>query len=102
MEKPTTPPSNVAIGGIYLFDENFWEILDEEMTRAGNDFSITDVNKRYLQMDKITLKNLDEEVWLDCGTPDNLLEAAKFAREEVLNPMPCNYKSGDSRIGWAE
>ena len=102
VEKPAMPPSNVAIGGIYLFDENFWELLDEEMAKVGSDFSITDVNKRYLQMDKITLKNLDEDIWLDCGTPDNLLEAAKYAREGVLNPMPCNYKKGDSRIGWAE
>ena len=29
VEKPENPPSNLAIGGIYLYDERFWDILDE-------------------------------------------------------------------------
>ncbi|HIN44186.1 MAG TPA: sugar nucleotidyltransferase, partial [Candidatus Poseidoniales archaeon] len=29
VEKPVDPPSAVAIGGIYLYDEKFWDIMDE-------------------------------------------------------------------------
>jgi len=99
VEKPAEPPSNVAIGGIYLFDEDFWKYLDEEMVKRGDDFSITDINKRYLEKGKIGLKILEEEKWLDCGTPDNLLEAAIFASQGILSPYPCNFKDDDPVIG---
>ena len=101
-EKPSDPPSNVAIGGIYLFDENFWDLMDEEMELKGENFSITDVNRRYLQQNRIILKDLGDDIWLDCGTPDNLLIAARYAKDGALSPTPCNFKDGDSRIGWSE
>ncbi|MDC0056333.1 sugar phosphate nucleotidyltransferase [Deltaproteobacteria bacterium] len=98
IEKPDIPPSQLAIGGIYLFDRNFWELLDEEMAVKGDDFSITDVNKRYIQSGKIELRILNEEVWLDCGTPDNLLKAGELASAGVLSPSPCNIRSGEKSI----
>ena len=101
VEKPLQPPSNVAIGGIYLFDEDFWGFLDEEMKLRGADFSITDINKRYLKKGKIGVKILGEDVWLDCGTPDNLLAAAEFARQGILSPFPCNFKDDDPAIDGA-
>ena len=101
IEKPSAPLSNVAIGGIYLFDENFWRLLDEEMEIRGDDFSITDINKRYLEKGRVSLKILREDVWLDCGTPDNLLEAAKYARQGILSPFPCNFKDDDPAIDGA-
>ena len=49
VEKPETPPSNLAIGGIYLFDETFWEKLDSSGRREhGSDFSISDINRAYI------------------------------------------------------
>lgn len=101
VEKPLNPPSNMAIGGIYLFDEDFWKILDEEMESKKERFSITDINKRYLQNQKVNLKVIGKEVWLDCGTPDSLLEAAIFAREGILSPFPCNYKENDPYVDGA-
>ena len=98
VEKPSDPPSNVAIGGIYLFDEDFWELLDEEMKIHKEKFSITDINKRYLQKQRVGLRILGDEVWLDCGTPDNLLEAAKYARQGILSAFPCNFKDDDPAI----
>ena len=44
IEKPTDPPSAVAIGGIYLYDENFWSIMDERYENSQNGFTITEVN----------------------------------------------------------
>ena len=76
--------------------------MDEEMELKGEKFSITDVNRRYLQQNRIILKDLGNEVWLDCGTPDNLLIAAQYAKDGALSPIPCNFKEGDSRIGWSE
>ena len=95
IEKPTDPPSAVAIGGIYLYDENFWSIMDERYENSQNGFTITEVNRHYLKNGKATLVNIDEYQWLDCGTPDALLEASQLAAEGKLSPEPCNVRSGD-------
>lgn len=98
MEKPGNPPSQLAIGGIYLFDRNFWQIMDEEMATKGDSFSITDVNRRYINQGKIELRVLEDDVWLDCGTPDDLLDAGKLASAGVLSPSPCNIRPGEKHI----
>ncbi len=84
IEKPTTAPSNFAIGGIYLFDESFWNRMDVAYHDNGSDFSISDVNRDYLRDGKVTLHQIGEEIWLDCGTPDSLLEAATHAKSGRL------------------
>ena len=48
VEKPTNPPSNLAIGGIYLFDERFWSFFDEGVAEMAENFSISDVTRRYV------------------------------------------------------
>lgn len=98
VEKPDEPPSAVAVGGIYLFDENFWSIMDESFANRGGEFTITDVNRVYLQDGQAELVNIDEHQWLDCGTPDALLAAAKLAADGVLSPEPCNLRDDDPKL----
>ena len=95
VEKPADPPSNVAIGGIYLYDERFWDLIDDNLATEEEGFSITDLNKKYIEAGNAYLKDLEDEEWLDCGTPDALLKAAKLAKEGRLSPEPCNIRSGD-------
>jgi len=92
IEKPVEPPSNIAIGGIYLYDERFWDLLDE----CGMvEFAITDLNRRYIQMGAAKLRNLIHEEWYDCGTPDAFMEAARLAAEGKISPEPCNLRPND-------
>ena len=88
IEKPENPPSNIAIGGIYLFDEQFWALIDECQNEYGDDFSITDVNRKYVQKGQAELLNIGKETWIDCGTPDSLLAASIMAKDGKLNPNP--------------
>jgi hypothetical protein len=39
--------------------------------------------------------NIDDYQWLDCGTPDALLEASVLAKKGILSPEPCNVRKGD-------
>ena len=73
VEKPVNPPSDLAIGGIYLYDERFWELLDECYGTEMEGFSITDLNRKYIQIGAAQMKDLGDEEWLDCGTSDALL-----------------------------
>jgi len=88
VEKPDEPPSNIAIGGIYLFDEQFWALVDECYNEHGDNFSISDVNRKYVQQGQAELLNIGKETWIDCGTPDSLLSAALLAKAGKLNPNP--------------
>ena len=88
VEKPENPPSDLAIGGIYMFDEAFWSFLDLGVEEKGEDFSITDVNRRYIQQGMAKLITVGEDTWVDCGTPDSLLHASNMAKDGKLNPNP--------------
>jgi len=88
VEKPENPPSKTAIGGIYLFDEQFWSLIDECQAEYGNDFSITDLNRKYVKKNQAQLLNIGKETWIDCGTPESLLQASLMAKDGKLNPNP--------------
>ena len=88
VEKPESPPSNIAIGGIYLYDEQFWGLMDQCEKEYGEKLSITDVNRKYVQNNSAQLLNIGKETWVDCGTPDSLLDASIMARDGKLNPNP--------------
>ena len=88
VEKPENPPSNLAIGGIYLFDETFWDKLDSAVKQKQDAFSISDINRMYIAEGKATLVSVGSETWVDCGTPETLLQASIMARDGKLNPRP--------------
>ena len=88
VEKPESPPSNIAIGGIYLYDEQFWSLMDQCEKEVGEKLSITDVNRKYVENNSAQLLNIGKETWVDCGTPNSLLDAAIMARDGKLNPNP--------------
>jgi glucose-1-phosphate thymidylyltransferase len=88
VEKPENPPSNLAIGGIYMFDEQFWSFLDLGVEEKGEKFSNTDVNRKYIQQGMAKLITVGEDTWVDCGTPDSLLHASNMAKDGKLNPNP--------------
>jgi glucose-1-phosphate thymidylyltransferase len=88
VEKPETPPSNLAIGGIYLFDERFWSYLDAAEELHGDGTSISDINRMYVKNNEAELISIGEETWVDCGTPDTLLQASIMAKEGKLDPKP--------------
>mgnify|MGYP006164517217 CR=1 FL=1 len=88
VEKPDNPPSNLAIGGIYLYDETFWEKFDSAVAEKGTAFSISDINRAYIVGKNARLVSVGKDTWVDCGTPETLLEASIMARDGKLNPHP--------------
>ena len=88
VEKPENPPSNLAIGGIYLFDETFLNKLDDAVNEHGTGFSISDINRAYISEKKARIVSVGEETWVDCGTPETLLQASIMAKDGKLNPNP--------------
>lgn len=98
VEKPENPPSSFAIGGIYLYDETFWSRLDSVIEEKGSEMSISDINRSYVKEGSASIIESENSLWIDCGTPDALVEASNLAEKGVLSPEPCNYRDGDTAI----
>jgi len=78
-EKPKKPKSNLAITGLYFYDNSVIDIVKNLQPSQRGELEITDVNNSYLQKNTLKLIQLGRGfAWLDTGTNDALLAAGEF------------------------
>jgi glucose-1-phosphate thymidylyltransferase len=79
VEKPRQPKSSYAITGLYIYDNEVFDIAAALKPSARGELEITDVNMEYLRRGRLRLMKFGRGVaWLDTGTPDVLLETAQY------------------------
>jgi glucose-1-phosphate thymidylyltransferase len=82
-EKPKQPRSQIAVTGLYFYDEDVVDIARDLQPSARGELEITDLNNVYVKRGTARLEVLGRGMtWLDTGTPASLLDAAQFV--EVL------------------
>jgi glucose-1-phosphate thymidylyltransferase len=80
-EKPKAPKSDMAVPGLYFFDNTVSRRAKNVTKSSRGELEITSVIESYLKENKIQFRQLQENTkWMDCGTVDSLNEAANYVK----------------------
>ena len=81
VEKPKKPRTDLAVTGVYMYDEDVFDIIRTLKPSARGELEITDVNNAYLRRG-----DLEHDVlkgwWTDSGTFDSLLRANNLVAKQ--------------------
>ncbi len=82
-EKPAQPASNMAVTGLYIYDNEVFEHIKNIKPSNRGELEITDVNNRYIEAQAMSWSLLDG-FWSDAGKPESLFRAnAYYARKQL-------------------
>lgn len=86
-EKPKEPKSNLIATGLYMYDNQVFDIIKSLKPSQRGELEITDVNNFYVQQGTATYEIL-KGFWSDAGTFDGLFKTAEFLRKENQEKSP--------------
>ena len=79
VEKPKKPFSNLAITGLYFFDNNVVKFSKQLKPSKRNEIEIVDLLKKYKGINKLSAEFIGRgAAWLDAGSIKDFYEASSF------------------------
>jgi glucose-1-phosphate thymidylyltransferase len=80
-EKPLVPKSNIAVTGLYFYDQHVVEMAEGLQPSARGELEITDLNRLYLERGNVHLEIMGRGfAWLDAGTYSSMMQASQFVQ----------------------
>lgn len=98
VEKPTNPPSNLALVGIYFFSPVIHEIIENLQPSPRGELEITDALQGLITEGKNVKACQLKDWWLDTGKKDDLLEANRIILDTNLMSNNQGIIEGNSQI----
>ncbi len=93
-EKPKEPRSSYAVTGLYVYDNDVFEIIGSLKPSGRGELEITDVNNEYIRRGKLSYAMLSG-YWSDAGTFESLYKASELVRKNkkeaasrIIDPIP--------------
>ena len=81
IEKPKKFISNDIVTGLYVYENSVIKICEKLKPSSRNELEITDLNNFLIKNNKLHAMQLGRgSVWLDAGSPDDLLRASEFIK----------------------
>jgi len=80
-EKPEKPKTNLAVTGIYVYDNSVFKKMIGQPKSARGEYEITYVNNKYIKEKKMKALLLKKE-WFDIGTIDSLIQASNYMKNK--------------------
>jgi glucose-1-phosphate thymidylyltransferase len=102
-EKPINPKSNIAVPGLYFFDNTVSKRASSVTKSSRGELEITAVIDSYLNDGILKLHKLEKNTaWMDCGTVNSMNDASNFVRstEESIGLKVGCIEEVAYRQGW--
>ena len=80
-EKPENPKSNLAITGLYFYNNDVINIANNNIKSNRGELEISSINQKYLENKRLNVEIMGRGLtWFDAGTPKSLMESSQFVQ----------------------
>ena len=100
-EKPKIPKSNIAVTGLYFYDNQVLDIAAGLKPSPRGELEITDVNRVYMEKKAAEVHVMGRGfAWLDAGTYESLMQSSHFI--QVIEERQGHYIAALEEVAYRE
>lgn len=98
VEKPAGPISDLAIVGIYMFNDRFFDAVEQVQPSARGELEITDTIQKLIDLGADVRAEVVRDSWVDTGKMADLLHANRVVLEDMLPRQDEDVRIDGSKI----
>jgi glucose-1-phosphate thymidylyltransferase len=99
VEKPSDPPTDLAVIGIYMFDSHVFEVIENLKPSARGELEITDTIQGLIDGSRVVVPHVVSGWWIDTGKKDDMLEANRLILEILEQQIDGNLDADSEVLG---